>query len=301
MTEPLIKKRHASLAVFFSLISPGLGHLYVGKWKLAMAIPFLLFLIPLFMGGSGLIFLSNGMSVVILLFAVVYLLVMASSFILARNPASHVLNVSQKWYFYILFLVVMAVLNASLVDYRGRLFGFEPFRIPAASMLPTLRVNDFLMVNTRAYKTSEPRRGDVVVFDYPRDTRIKYVKRIIAKGGDHLAYYDKILYINNQPVPRESAGTYQTDDPAEQMMLYMETLDDISYGITLNSSRPAMDAEYIIPEGYYFVMGDNRDNSNDSRYWGVVPRDYLYGKAEYIWLSLDAETGLRSDRIGVRL
>ena len=301
MSEQITKKRYASLAVFMNLISPGMGHLYVGKWKLAITFPLLLILLLALMGWSRLIFLSEGMIIVMAITALFYLFVMVSSFIAARNPASHNLNKSQRWYFYILFVVVVAVLNSLIMDYRGKIFGFEPFRIPAASMLPTMLYNDFLVVDTWAYRTKEPDVGDVVVFDYPRDPEIKYVKRLMGKGGDHLAYNNKVLYVNGKSLKREFIGRYNTAGSPEEMEEYKEYIGNYEYGITLIPSRPAMDAEFIVPEGYYFVMGDNRDNSNDSRYWGVVPRDYLYGKAAYVWFSFDAEFNIRSERMGVRL
>ena len=296
----MIKKRHASLAVLFSIISPGMGHLYAGKWKLAIALPFILFLLIALVGWTRVVFLSEGMSIIVMMIAVFYLLVMASSFLLARKPTSHNLNASQKWYFYILFLVVVSLVNSMVMEYRGKLFGFEPFRIPAASMLPTIMVNDLLIVDTWAYKKNEPELGDVVVFDYPRDPKVKYIKRIMAKGGDHLAYYDKVLHINGKPLRREFVRPYITWGVSEKMEEYSEYIGEKQYRIALMPLRPAINAEYIVPEGYYFVMGDNRDDSNDSRYWGVLPHHYLYGKAEYIWFSIGNDMNLRSGRMGIR-
>ena len=300
MTEQIIKKRYASLAVFFSLISPGMGHLYVGKWKTAILIPFFLLLIIAFMGWTKLVFLSEGMSNIALIMIVFYLFVMISSFVAARNPSSHNLNTSQKWYLYILFLVVLAVINTAVMDHRGKLFGFEPFRIPASSMLPTMMVNDFMMVDTWAYDNKEPDIGDIIVFDYPRDRKIKYVKRLIGKGGDHIVYSNKVLYINGKVIKRELIGEYSKTAMEYKMDEYNEYLAGRTNKILLTPSRPAIDSEYIVPEGHYFVMGDNRDNSNDSRYWGVFPHDYLHGKVEYIWFSIDNDMNVRSDRMGIR-
>ena len=127
MTEQIIKKRYAALAAIMSLVSPGLGHLYVGKWKLAIGLPFVFVVIFGLMGWTKIIFLSEGMFVALALSVFFYLYVMTSSFLLARKPASHNLNRYQRWYFYILFIVVVTVLNSTLAEYRGQLFGFEPF------------------------------------------------------------------------------------------------------------------------------------------------------------------------------
>lgn len=301
MSEPIIKKRYATLAVILSLVSPGLGHLYVGKWKLALGLPFLSAMTFGLMGWTKIIFLSEGMFIALVISIFFYLYVMASSFLLARNPASHNLNRSQRWYFYILFILVVSVLNSVLLEYRGKLFGFEPFRMPSGSMLPTMLTNDFLLVDTWAYKNNEPELGDIIVFDYPKDPEIKYVKRLVGKGGDHLAYFDKVLYVNGEPLQREFVGPYNASHESVAMEEYSEHIAGYTYGITLTPSRQSIEGEFQVPDGYYFVMGDNRDNSNDSRYWGVVPRDYLYGKAKYIWLSFDAELNIRDDRLGMRL
>lgn len=301
MSQPITKKRYGILAVFMSILSPGMGHLYAGHWKQAISFPLMLLLIMALMGWSRLIFLSSGMFTTMLIIGLFYLFVMVSSFLLARDEASHHLNASQKWYYYILFFAVVASINTVLMDYRGKLFGFEPFSIPAQSMLPTLVVNDFLIVDTWAYSNSKPEPGDVVVFKYPRDPKIKYVKRVVGKSGDHMAYYDKVLYVNNKPLHREFVGPYNASYLPTELKEYKETIGNKVYGIALMPSRVAIDAEYIVPEGHYFVMGDNRDNSNDSRYWGVLPHDYLYGKAEYIWFSFDDEINVRSERIGMRL
>ena len=300
MTEQHIKKRHALLAALFSLISPGMGHLYVGKWQQAILIPFVLLASPALIGWTGLIFLSQGMYALLLLIAIFYLVVAVSAIMYARKISSHHLNRSQRWYFYIMFLVVSGIVNSVLVDYRGKIFAYETFYIPAASMLPNLLTGDYIIVDTYAYSNKQAELGDVVVFDYPKDRKVKYIKRIIAKGGDHISYNDKNLYINGKQIYRELVGPYQARGTYEEMDLYTELLAAKKYTIAHMQERPAINADYVVPDKHYFVMGDNRDNSNDSRYWGVLPEAYLKGKAMYIWLSVD-DTSIRSDRIGLRL
>ncbi len=195
-----------------------------------------------------------------------------------------------------------------LVVFLLRGFIVEPFRIPSGSMLPSLYIGDFILVNKFAYgiripvinkkiiPLSEPERGDVVVFRYPRDPSLDYIKRIIGLPGDHIAYYNKVLYINGKPMPREFVGQY--DGPGqEHANEYREDLNGVKHEMLLMPARPnSLEGEYIVPDGMYFAMGDNRDNSNDSRVWGPVPEKNLVGKAFMIWMHWS--DGVRWNRIG---
>ena len=187
-----------------------------------------------------------------------------------------------------------------------RSFVAEPFRIPSGSMMPTLLVGDFILVNKFAYGLrlpvlhteivhgDRPKRGDVIVFRYPRNPDVDYIKRVIGVPGDHVAYIDKQLFINGKPVPQKPIGPYGQIDPRQARpgeWMLEEDLPEVKHNILINRLRPSFDAEYVIPEGSYFVMGDNRDNSNDSRFWGVVPERNLVGKAMLIWFNWDFGRG----------
>jgi len=194
-----------------------------------------------------------------------------------------------------------------------RSFIAEPFRIPSGSMMPTLLVGDFILVNkfaygvrlpvlhTRILKNGDPKRGDVVVFRYPRDPSLDYIKRVVGLPGDHIGYVDKSLYINGKPIDTTLEGPY-TDGGAYSQpneFLYNEDLEGVRHDVIINRSRPTFDAEYIVPEKHYFAMGDNRDNSNDSRYWGFVPEENLVGKALLIWMNWDfSKSSVDFGRIG---
>lgn len=195
-----------------------------------------------------------------------------------------------------------------LIVFLLRGFLFEPFRIPSGSMLPSLYIGDFILVNKFTYgikipvlnyeifEMEQPKRGDVVVFRYPRDTSLDYIKRIVGLPGDHIAYYNKVLYVNGKPTQRSFSGQYE--GPGQPFANeYMEEVDGRSHSMLLMPGRPSsLDGEYIVPEDSYFVMGDNRDNSNDSRVWGAVPRDHLVGKAIMIWMHWS--DGLHWKRLG---
>ena len=186
-----------------------------------------------------------------------------------------------------------------------RSFIAEPFRIPSGSMMPTLLVGDFILVNkftyglrlpvlhTKVLDLGEPRRGDVVVFRFPRDPSMDYIKRIIGLPGDRVTYVNKQLTINGQPVPQRFIGPYAGGGPyadASQLLLE-EDLLGVRHNILIDPVRRTMEGEYVVPPGHYFVMGDNRDNSNDSRYWGFVPEENLVGKAMFIWMNWDFAHG----------
>ena len=196
-----------------------------------------------------------------------------------------------------------------------RSFVAEPFRIPSESMLPTLQVGDFILVSkysydvrlpvtgTRIMETAPPERGDVAVFRYPVDPAINYIKRIVGLPGDTIVYADQQLFVNGEPVPVEEVGPYEIPggQPVDgnTMIRFAETLNDHEHSIVVNPQRPSLEGEYVVPEGAYFAIGDNRNYSNDSRRWGYVPHDHLVGRARMIWMHWNwEEGGLDWSRIG---
>lgn len=198
-----------------------------------------------------------------------------------------------------------------------RSFIAEPFRIPSASMMPTLLIGDFILVNKYDYgirlpvlntlvvPNNTPQRGDIIVFRYPENPAIPYIKRVVGLSGDHIAYYDKTLFINGEPVNQVDLGKYAAVGSGKIMegaSLRLETLDTVSHEILVDIARYSREVEGIVPENQYFVLGDNRDNSKDSRYWGFVPDENLIGRAFLIWMNWDARNGgIEWGRIGTIL
>ncbi len=204
-----------------------------------------------------------------------------------------------------------------------RSFLVEPFRIPSGSMMPTLRDGDFILVNKFAYgirlpvinkkiiDVGDPHRGDVVVFRYPKNPSVDYIKRIVGLPGDHITYRDKRVYVNGKELKYEDLGVYEgvgVGIPMSGASLLAEQLGDTKHDILLERSHyersyDCLDGnEFTVPDGRYFVMGDNRDNSNDSRFWCAVPDENLIGKAFLVWMNWDpVESSVIWGRIGERI
>ena len=193
-----------------------------------------------------------------------------------------------------------------------RSFLLEPFRIPSGSMMPTLLVGDFILVNKFSYgirlpvlnqkviDLGSPQRGDPVVFKYPKNPSVDYIKRVVGLPGDTVYYQNKTVYINGEAMPQTPVGPYTGIGSGERMtgtIKSIENLDGVEHAILVHPRAPdfAMGCQQLmygpitIPEGHYFVMGDNRDNSNDSRCWGLVPDENLVGKAFAVWMNWDSE------------
>ena len=211
-----------------------------------------------------------------------------------------------------------------LIVFGLRSFLVEPFKIPSGSMMPTLLVGDFILVNKFTYgirlpvinkkvvQFNDPRRGDVMVFRYPQDPALDYIKRVIGIPGDTVEYRDKRLIINGQEVPWRPDGTYTYVGGGLNYitaMVYMEHLGEADHKLMVQQGFPSVIPGQVgdnfpyrencsynesgsgftckVPAGHYFMMGDNRDASNDSRYWGFVPDENIVGKAFLIWMNFD--------------
>lgn len=179
-----------------------------------------------------------------------------------------------------------------------RSFLVEPFQIPSSSMVPTLEVGDYILVNkftygirlpvirTKVMSINEPRRGDVMVFFPPHMNDTYYIKRVIGLPGDSISYRDKRLTVNGEPVPTESLAV--VPEGQARIEVGLESLGGEPHLVQDDLTRPGRDFTLVVEEGHYFMMGDNRDNSSDSRVWGLVPERDIVGKAFAIWMHWDS-------------
>ena len=225
-----------------------------------------------------------------------------------------------------------------------RTFLYEPFQIPSGSMMPTLLKGDFILVEKYAYglhdplfqkeivETGKPERGDIAVFKYPLEPSIDYIKRIIGLPGDRIIYRDKSLYIEPKCKGDENCNAIRVENVmvddapvyysgGSALTTYEAHMGSVKHQILLDSrvsprvpyyfkQAGTQPTEFVVPEGHYFAMGDNRDNSEDSRYWGFVPEENLVGKAVFMWMSFEMDrssesilpqwvpTGIRFERLG---
>jgi signal peptidase I len=202
--------------------------------------------------------------------------------------------------FFPIFLIVL-LLRAFLV---------EPFRIPSGSMMPTLLVGDFILVNkfsygirvpvtkTKLIEVGEPQRGDIVVFRWPVNPRLDYIKRVVGLPGDRIRYQNKTVFINGKPAQVEAIGQYQPEGSGMRALGSIEgreQLGDVEHSVLINPLASDFSPscgflgyrEVTVPEGHFLMVGDNRDDSNDGRCWGFVPEENLVGKAFFVWMSWD--------------
>ena len=273
------------------------------------------------------------MSFAVILFLLTLLcgvIALADRWVFARRRAA---GVAEPWWveypksFFPVLLIVFLL----------RSFVAEPFKIPSSSMRPTLEVGDFILVNKFAYglrlpiverkfvPLGDPHRGDVVVFRYPLNPAQDFIKRVIGLPGDAVSYQDKRLTVNGEAWPQQPDGTYSYLEGMrfETMAMFAETVPtgevpkahDAAVDPTLPAVSPGQvrafpgreNCDYNadgrgftckVPPGHYFVMGDNRDRSDDSRYWGFVPDDHLRGRAFFIWFNWDDIASFAFKRVG---
>jgi len=223
-----------------------------------------------------------------------------------------------------------------LIVFLLRSFVAEPFKIPSSSMRPTLEVGDFILVNKFAYglrlpiieqkvvPVADPKHGDVVVFRYPVNPSQDFIKRVVGVGGDEVVYRDKKLTVNGKPLPQRPDGSYSyveglRFETTERLFETADTGAGVAKEYTIAQNPQAQpvypqnvrpfpdrrncdynDQGFVcrVPAGHYFMMGDNRDNSDDSRYWGFVPDDHIRGRAFFVWFNWDDITSFAFKRIG---
>ncbi len=221
----------------------------------------------------------------------------------ARMPDDEPIIIEYSRSLFPVFLVVLIL----------RSFIIEPFRIPSGSMYPTLQIGDFIAVNkfaygvklpvtqTKIFDTGSPERGDVVVFKFPLDPDVDYIKRVVGLPGDRISYIGRTLFINDKAVKHTYIGKYRGIEASSVFngtsMIKESFAGGHFHEILHDTDKKAHDMKsVVVPEGHYFMVGDNRDHSNDSRFWGFVPEKNLKGRAFGVWMNWD--NGVHFNRIG---
>ncbi|MBT7087156.1 MAG: signal peptidase I [Desulfobacterales bacterium] len=279
------KIRKPWLAGLLSLLFPGLGHIYCGKAKHGIILYFCLEIITLFAFAIILLpipILNVAITVLIILSA--YICVIIDSVKTAKVAAEdYELKKYNRWYVYIGVILITGLLIDDSISWATKRYYIQSFKIPSGAMMPTVEIGDHIITNKFIYELKKPEHNDVIVFIPPHDPDKKYIKRVVGVEGDVVEIRDKQLYINNKKI----TGGY-------------EIFSDPSI-IPKSSTRGIRDnfSPVIVPDDSYFVLGDNRDQSYDSRFWGFVNREAVKGKVQTTYWSWDKENTLvRWSRIG---
>ncbi len=278
-----MKKRRPWLAAILSLIQPGLGHLYAGSLRRAAILltsPFLLLLLLrwIFLGSP--VMATAGLVLVVIF----WIVVSWDAAKRAREACAATLRWFQRWYVYPLLVVVISFsMKPVFGGFLNRVSRFQAFRVPSRTMENTIHLNDRVMTDMWHYRWNEPERGEIVVFQYPVDPERDFLKRCVAVPGDTVEIRGKTLLLNGEAI--------------DEVYVIHRDVRIIPNSPEIPSSRRLRDnfGPFTVPSESIFVLGDNRDNSFDSRYFGVVPYELLHGKA--LWLFW----GSTIDRVGSRL
>ena len=270
--EPVQKHRSGLLAALLHGIAPGMGFLYAGKTVTAFFIPVLMLAWILALGWSRVLLEPLGIAVLWTGLLLFYLCLIPIVFLVARK---NVANTQRSFFFqiavYIAFILWLFLLVMSLLQFRAILLGYETFRLPTRSMAATLIPGDYIVVDTWTYQEKPPATGDVVVFRNPLDGRY-FTKRIIGMPGEKVSIRRGVVSINGRALQ-------------EPYVLPSNN--------RLTSNKDFSD--WTVPSGHYFMLGDNRDHSNDSRVWGFLSTDAILGKVTSIWFSFSGS--FRLERI----
>jgi signal peptidase I len=272
------KRRSPIISVLFNTISPGLGHLYCGRpvravlfLGLILAIIFSAFvfyqLTYLFWASAA--FLLGGIFI--------YIAALADAINVAMRSKVYKMRWFNRWHRYLLYYACSVFLISILtIDIRENFI--QAYRISSNAMEQTFLIGDYFFVDRKIYKTQQPSRGDIAVFVFPGDTSKLFTKRIVGLPGDVVEIKEKVLYVNGKKV----------EEP---------------YAVHVDNEIKPHDnfGPVTVPPGHFFTLGDNRDRSYDSRYWGFVSREHLLGKARHIFFSVDEEGTIHWNRIGHKI
>ena len=271
MTDKQPRRLNYSAAAVAGLFGFGLGYLYVGRGRLAF-LPFavLLLLLAIF-GWTRAIIVPEGLYSSFVLVFLVWVVSIIHPLVIIRQHNEIPAKPYNRGWIYLLWIVALSLVMQQVIAHRGLIFGYDLFRIPSGSMAPTVEKGDSIIANTWHFDDVAPQFGDLVVYDLPRNTNIKYLKRIVGLPGDTIEIRDDVLIRNGTAVKE-------------------------NYVYLSDRSSPLLSTFelQVVPDDHYFVLGDNRHNSRDSRFIGPIPKDLIRGHVKYRWFAYDQ--GIRWDR-----
>jgi signal peptidase I len=266
------------LAFFASLFFLGLGLAYVGKLRLAiMTVAAVYGVVALFSWTRLIVSTPYGLWVVAgVMLLVIAVTAVGAALVAVRSPLVAA-NSYNRWWFYLLWILAATALSLTAYRIRERCFGYGTYVVPSVAMSPTVEKGEYFIADTWRYPAHQPADGEIVVFELADGIGVRYLKRIVGVPGDHIELRDRVLYRNGRPVAEP----------------YIRQLDNIHfYGRNFGPTE--------VEAGQVFVLGDNRDNSKDSRDWGTIPIDQLRARAQFLWFSKTIN-GVLWNRIGTRL
>jgi signal peptidase I len=292
-----IVRRNPWLAGLLSLLALGLGQIYNGQWKKGAA---------LLLGWQvcvNLFFFSRfwvhfaGLTAMFLFAGLFWLWVVFDAVRFARKCALTEPKVYQRWYYYLLFYAVFFLCAGANAYVIADVYDYRAFRVPTGSMENTLLFGDYIIADKHSYVKHEPAAGDVVVFRYPRQPNLSYVKRCAAVGGQTVEIRDKQLLVDGVRFENPPSVKFTRSRTIPKGSREREIFSPNAEPWNRDNYGPI-----TVPKNCYFVLGDNRDNSADSRYWGFLPRENIVGKALYVYFSWDKHSSaVRWDRFGKKI
>ncbi len=272
------KKRIPIIAAILSFFTPGLGQLYNGQIFKGICFFLTLLLIPIILLLAGLQFQFYGLVVFLLFYICLWLFIIGEAFFSAKRKKEVVLKRYNKWYVYLLIILFMLGTYIIPTDFIANIASetlkFSAYKMSTGSMEPTLSIGDYLIIDSKYFKKSELQRGDLVIIQYPKDPTKDFIKRVIALEGEKIEIKNKQVYINDAAIP-ESYKVHKDINVDEAIR---------------DNFGPA-----LVSSDHCFVLGDNRDNSMDSRFWGFLPLCNIKGKPLYIYWAKD------KNRIGKKI
>ena len=264
-----LKKRKPILAFLLSLVTPGLGQVYNGQFKKGLS--FLVVFYLVYIVFSFLLFTFYGMIFYLMIVIGCFLFILVDAVRGAIKFKAITLKSYNKWYIYLIIFLLSNVAIRPLLSWTIRSNIAKAYKIPSSGMEPSLLVGDHLVADMRIYKSQKPQRGDLIIFEFPKDPSKDFIKRVIGMEGEKVEIVSNKIYLNDKLLG-DPWGYFTKDYPA------------------LDTFGPV-----IVPENSLFVLGDNRNNSQDSRYWGFVNVEKVWGKALYLYWAKD------KGRIGMEL